>query len=171
MLTIAITVAVCAFIGLITGYDLEERVFGAFAGAFGGLFAGAFAALMIGTFIYTDTKYVEVGQVPLVSMADGAGIHGHFFLGSGSVDSSPTYTWYEKSGDNSYFRQDVDADVATIHYLTDKRAPYYIVSKEVDAEGGFFKKWGFNTNEGYGKVYDFYVPKGSIVQSYVLDNK
>lgn len=155
--------------GLSFGYDPLFDTF--FDGAMGAL-VGTIVALIVGAFIYNGYTFNIEHKANLVSLADGAGIHGQFFLGSGIVDSVPSFTWYEQDGTNSYVRKDADAEATTVHYLlNNKTKPYYTFKKEKPNDKGWLKKWGLNLESGYKVHYDFYIPRGSITQQYILDNK
>lgn len=167
-----IIILICTVFGLFGGWlggynGLSDAIIGALTGAT----VGFLVAMIVGAFAYTGTEFHPVHRTPLVSMADGAGVEGHFFLGSGSLDSESVFTWYQTNGDNSYVRKSADAENSTIHYLKDGEKPYYVFSKERGTPGGFFQPWGLNTTSGWGAHYDFYVPRGSIIQSYTLDNR
>ena len=173
MLTIIIVIVLGILIGAF-GLWLDEGGADAFiAGGIGGAFCGALVAvicaLVVGLFANNHTTW-KTTSTPLVSLADGSDTHGSFFLGSGVVNSNPSFTWYEREGGNSYVRKDVEADLASIHYIAPGVTPYYTHSKKVRS-GPTLNKWGFNTTDPYEESYDFYVPRGSIVQSYKLDNK
>lgn len=166
-----IIIGICVFIGIFwaiaVGYDPAiEAPFGAFCG----LIVGFLVSMVVGAFVY-DGSIKPVATVELVSLADGAGVEGHFFLGSGYIDSKSVFTWYESRGDNSFVRKSADADESTIHYLKDDKKPYYVVNKNC-SDGGFFQTWALNVESGcWDGHYDFYIPRGSIVQSYKLDNQ
>lgn len=168
MWPIIICAVIGAGIGAMSGYDPAIEWF---VGAFLGAFVGFLVAVLVGAFVYSDTEWRPAPRVALVSMADGAGIEGHFFLGSGSVESTQIFTWYQQEGTNSYVRKSADAEVSTVHYLNSGR-PYYVHSAKIYTTDKFMMPWGI----GFGgsadeEHYDFYIPRGSIVQSYRLDNQ
>lgn len=150
---------------------LEDGSEGLIPGAIGGATVGFIVALFIGGIAYTDSHWEHKSTTPLVSLADGSSVHGSFFLGSGYVDGSPSYTWYESNGENNYVRKDVEAGVATIHYLPKGETPYYTIRQKKADDKSFWQPWGFNTYGTWDEKYNFYVPQGSIQQSYTLDNK
>jgi hypothetical protein len=154
-------------------WSAEDGIFVAMMGFFfGGMISGLLAVL-IGLFIgalFGPEPVTHKERVTLRSIQDNDTLHGSFFLGSGSVDDVPTYSYYKQVAENSFAREDVDASLATIHY-TDAR-PYFIHNyKRHDGCG--FCNWYINTNAGYivDEHYDFYIPKGSIVNEYRLDAK
>lgn len=173
MITILIVAGVFALLAggteLVEGDWIEGIVVGLGAAALGAV-CGFFIALFIGLFAYHGTHWEVTQHTSLVALADGSDTHGSFFLGSGTIDSEPSFTWYQSDGKNSYVRKSIEASESAVHYLPKGVAPYYTVTNE-KKDGSFVRKWGFDTTDPYGEKYDFYVPRGSIVQSYRLDNK
>ena len=153
-------------------YADEHDPFDGLFGAFFGAAFGFMAAMLAGLVLYTGGGEWQHHSKPLVSLADGSGIQGHFFLGSGSVDQRPVYTWYEQNGSNSYVRRQADADAAAIHYLPDGKKPYYVHSVEKDTHS-FLTTAAIDAGAGttMDERWDFYIPRGSIVRDYTLDNK
>lgn len=171
MITLLIFAVIGIIFGISCGYSHGERLGLGLWFGFWGAIVGFIVAAIIGTFAYSGTHWVQVSRTPLVSLADGTTVHGRFgFLGSGYVNGSPSFTWYESRGPNNYTREDVDANEASVHYVSAGVRPYYTVRKK-ERSGGFVHPFGWNTDNPDGVYYDFYVPQGSIVQSYVLDNR
>lgn len=172
LIIIAGVAALLAFFVVAVDYGFWEGIGCAFMAACGGAFVAFFVAMILGACLYTGSHWKVTDRTALVNLADGSDTHGRWgFLGSGYLDSAPSFTWYESDGKNSYVRQDVPASQASVHYLTSKQTPYYTIKTKKADEPGFMQKWGFQMGS-YGETYyDFYIPKGSIVQSYVLDNK
>ena len=174
MIPLIACAAIGVLIGIFLAYDeavgpIEGFFFAAFGGVLGGL-VGFIAALIIGAFAYQGVHWEEKERVPLVSLADTSKVHGSFFLGSGYVDQEPSFTWYEQAGENNYVRKDALSYESTIHYLGKGETPRYVRSETVPNEK-FWNTWGWGSASGGEYHYDFYIPKGSIVQSYKLDNR
>lgn len=168
-----IVIGICILVGFCLGY-LDGWIEDAIVGGMWGAVLGFIISMIVGGIAYHDTVWRE-RAIPLVSLNDGSTIHGRFggfFIMSGSLDGEPSFTWYEKNGPNSYVRKSADADMSTVHYLTEDRAPYYLYRERV-YPGSFLHPWAVNVNAGSTDEthYDFYVPKGSIKQEYVLDNQ
>jgi hypothetical protein len=164
-------VGLAVLAGLLAFYDTGDLAEGFWGGVCGGV-VGAVLALIVGAFVYTGVHPEPVANVPLVSLADGSGVRGSFsFLGAGSVDERPVFTWYEKTADNAYVRKHADADASVIHYLRSDAHPRLIVEQDKPTDHHTFKTWGLNTTSDGEKTYHFYVPSGSIVQHYDLDNQ
>jgi hypothetical protein len=171
---------ICITIGVILGFliGLDEDgfivgIFFAVAGALWGAVVGFVVAFIVGCAVYGGTHYEEISRTPLVNIADGSETHGSgavFFIGTGYIDESPSYTWYEQTGENDYVRRDVEASIATIHYIAENESPYYTIREE-KKNHPFWNKWGWDMTEPWDSQYDFYVPKGTITREYTLDNK
>jgi hypothetical protein len=167
-----ISLALIAFVFIL----LDDDPFFAFiAGAFGAIL-GMLVALMVGAFIYNDSKPGQTDPVYLESLVDGSDLRGHFFLGSGTIDEVAVYTWYEKTGANSFEQRQTEADGATIHYLPkgSGERPHYVVKGKFYEDKAGIKFWGIQTDDGlddYTGRYHFYVPRGTITNHYELDAK
>jgi len=161
---ILLSVVIIAFL---FGLWLEEGDFlVALFIAFWGAVAGFLLALVIGAIVYNSTAHVPV---PLENLVDNTQIHGRFFLGSGTIDEVPVYVWYEQTDNNTFRQNQINVDQATIHYLLDKRRPYYVAT--FHNKKGFFREWGWDVNPSDVTHIDFYVPRGTITNNYTLDAK
>lgn len=151
-------------------YDpVEAFFFGAFGSILGGI-VGFLVAMFIGLFAYSGTHDVSETH-KLESIQDNSTVHGSFFLGIGTVDGNPTYSWYEETGPNTFERMDVDASSGRVHYVAADESPHYVVTYE-KSDSGFWHTWGVNVDSGnheYATGYDFYVPKGTITHDFKLD--
>lgn len=139
----------------------------------GGLVAAGvafFVAWMIGTSI-TPSHYEARPKIALQNIADNTHTEGAFFLGSGVIDGSPYYSWYEQTAANDFVRKDAPADESTIHYVTDGARPYYVRSVAVYDKRPFVHAWylGHESGETGDEKYDFYVPRGTITSEFKLD--
>lgn len=171
-----LVILICIVIGILWGAGIsasedESVVAGGVAGGVIGIVLGCLVALIVGSFVYNDTHWEAKQTVPLVSLQDGEGVEGHFFLGSGVIESEPGFTWYEQSAENAYVQNHAFAYESTVHMGGGQ--PHYVRSVEVYDDGSFLGKWGFRieTGEDGNEAYDFYVPQGSIKQDYTLDAK
>lgn len=132
---------------------------------------GALLAMMIGLVFANGTYKIE-NKIALQNLVDNTHTEGRFFLGSGTIEGVPHYSWYEQTDRNSFERRDARASEATVHYLMNgETRPYYIATTKVDKH----ENWGtWHINPGDGELiehYDFYIPKGSITNEYKLDAK
>ena len=109
-------------------------------------------------------------QSELGSLQDQSNIQGRFFLGSGTIDEKPAYSYYKKIGDNQYqLRQLVDDGGTPIVVFEDSDKPY--VKTVHTKSDGYFGAWGFMWGHESLDQFEFHVPKGSIVQNVTLDAK
>ena len=98
----------------------------------------------------------------LVSMQDGQGIHGSFFLGTGSVDGRPQFTYYQGSGNGAVLRS---ADASDARVIQDGGS-YVITSCNKIAP--ILAPFGcLRTIDSL----EFHVPEGSVVTNFTLDAK
>lgn len=174
-----ITIGIVTVLGFLIAWGVEWEYCDPIESFIGGVFGAGFAAfgativvLVIGTLAYGGDTKVVTRQTNLVNIADNNHTEGSFFLGSGTIDSVPNYSWYEKTGPNTYNREDVDAYQADIHYITKKDVtPYYKRTRKAH-DGHFWHKWALDVGgSDHSWHYDFYIPRGSITNAYKLDAK
>lgn len=104
-----------------------------------------------------------VDEFEIVSLQDNSSTEGSFFLGCGSINGSMKYVFYYKS-DESYKMFMVDYYMAEI-VLTDKKS-YNKQIRTVKTDA-LINKFAFGSLPE--NRYVFYVPSGTIKQSYSLD--
>ena len=163
--------ALGAFLGVFLTYrinrkdrwlDTGDKVF--FMALFGsiGFLAGVLLSYVLSIILATisPTYHVE-SRNGLVTLQDGTSVSGRFFLGSGSVDGKPGYTYYRGDGVNGFSLESVAANKAIVKYSTE--APR--VEKILTCGPGLF------SNSCVSSQYVFYVPEGSVKQDYTLDAK
>lgn len=126
---------------------------------------GAIAAVIVNTvaiWTWGHTTWVRTDNVPLQSMAADSTIHGSFFLASGTIDGETVYHYFARQGDGGYYEASVPTYEATV-YETD--GPPHLERWE-DRSANW---WTAIFNGSRDNVdYAFYVPKGSVVQTYTL---
>jgi hypothetical protein len=139
-----------------------------------------FAALAVGVgagvptgIVYEVQRTTAPIESSLKTLADGQGVEGRFFLGSGSVDSEPVFFYYSGSDQDGYRLRHVDADYVTIHETDDE--PKMVRYCEDNSTVSGWVTWPLKTYTGsrYDCYSDsethFYVPRGSIQNNYILD--
>lgn len=127
-----------------------------------------FVAILIGSGIglaFNQTNELQETYY-LASFRDAIGIHGSFFIGSGSIDSKLKYYFYKKLPDEGYQADSVDAKNAII-YQDEIKQPY------MDVYGLRFTNqlenlFAFPTGVWYSS-YKIHVPPNSITQNYKLN--
>lgn len=154
-------------IGVILGAIYFGRELGGFEGVFLGILSGVMFGLVAGLLAnvvaipFMGGNDVVESQ-DLQSMATSSGISGTFFLGIGTVDSTPEYHYFVKTANGGFEEKSTETEYATV-YETDG-TPHVDVT------------WTDSSNEWLGlfstklkdEHYNFYVPKGSVVQTYTL---
>jgi hypothetical protein len=128
------------------------------------MFGGFILALFLS--LWAPTTPIEK-TFDLQNLADNTVTEGNFFLGSGSIEGVPTYSYYKKTAPNTFEREDIDAEDAKIHYTEGQ--PRIIRTCNVsDKSWGL---WYFNPthDDCYTKEYHIYIPNGSIKPLYELD--
>lgn len=102
-------------------------------------------------------------EISLASLQDNQGLEGHFFLGTGYVESTMTFAFYYEMPDGSFRLRVTDADHATI-YQDEAKSPY---ARVCEVNGANVRQWfalDFRSD-----VYDIHIPEGSILSNYSLD--
>jgi hypothetical protein len=155
------------FVWFLSWGDAGDALFGLFIG----LLVGFVVSMLVGAIFFSGTHWTEPREVKLVSLADGSGLSGSFFLGSGTFNERQVYTWYEETAHNSFEQSQADAEDATIHYTDD--TPHYVVREKVYDNDDGMNLWALTLggSRPLDAEYDFYVPKGSITNHYELDAK
>lgn len=101
-------------------------------------------------------------ETSLVSLADGQGVRGSFFLGSGSVNSKPAYYFYVSTGPGRFKQDYVYADGVEI---VEQEGPAKL--KKYDCH---WNSTGWQNEETRTDCkIEFVVPNGTVVPGYVLD--
>ena len=128
---------------------------------FVGLLVGASIALLFGVGAQTEERVVQSSEI--VAIADGSGVSGSFFLGSGTVNDVQYYFYYQKEGDG-FVQRKVDVSRAVV-YEVDKDivVPNVSLIKDTPVKKN---RWVL---AGGPSTYKIYVPKGSITTAFNLD--
>lgn len=108
----------------------------------------------------------------LQALSDNTGVHGNFFLGSGTLDSVPAYYYYERRDDGSFYQWYVYAGNASIVETSD--TPHVVRTCQNNNSFGHWVIWPLPmSNYDYTCSPDdpavFYVPEGSVTNSFNLD--
>lgn len=117
----------------------------------------------------------QVDTSPLAALNDGTSIQGRFFLGSGVIDSKPTYYYYKEVGENSYqYKQLVDdgtnGSVTVVEDTQDK--PYIKTTcEDYEPANDWWRLSWFASDYCDITSIEFHIPTGSISKDYKLDLK
>lgn len=103
-----------------------------------------------------------ITDTPIYSIHMNDGVHGSFFLGSGTVNSYTQYLFYKDSGTGGYVLDKVFTD-GTVIFQDENNQPYIrkIETAQVDRKSG--ERFGTYSNR-----FEIHVPKGTIVEEYRL---
>jgi len=110
-------------------------------------------------------------SAPLDTLNDGSSVSGRFFLGSGYIDSEPSFMFYV-SDNGSHYLLNVPADSATVRYTSGRPHADLVCRGSHDS----LFTWPLHIHSSpdcqrHVRSAIFYVPKDSIVSNYHLDGK
>lgn len=172
-----IMIALALFFGYWAYETWLEEVPDFIFGAILGMTIGGLVGLIVGAAFYpmiepaTVEEKSRLAQIADTTYGDPSGtIRGGAFLirGAVSTDLATGFSYYVET-DGGYTLRVAPADKSTIYY-TDTTPRVEKVSRDCGAEKMQLRAFGFqfcNSNLE-GEHYDFYVPKGSIVESFQL---
>lgn len=156
-------------------YDFSDGVGSALLGVmFGAIVVIVYFAIQVKTNIVEPVEQPVVSEA-LVNIADtsysnthGSISGGMFYIyGSISTDNKQAFNYYVKQADGSFKLKSAPASDSTIIYT--KENPRVEISTYKCERGGIiFKAWSIASCEGKPTTYKFYIPEGSIAESYRL---
>lgn len=127
-------------------------------------------ALTEGVHYRLVTTTEEVSRVEISSISLGSEVRGDFFLGIGSVGSSPTFFGYQKFESGEYQLLEMSGD-SRIEY-SEETPSYITYQNQVRTEGIGFTRWLFINPcwscQGTYNTYRILVPHGTIQEQYQL---
>lgn len=106
----------------------------------------------------------------LETLADGSNTTGSFFLGSGYIDEKPAFTFYRKTSSGRYVLDSVFASDAEI--VQDNSHPRMEDLCDDYSDTPAWFSWPMSADDYVdcdGDEITFYVPQGSITNTYTLD--
>jgi len=166
MLFIVLAIAAIV-IGLIVGIVLSFDSYADGIEWFFGLLMGIFAAIFLFGIMLTISVFVPhhftTEKKNLFVLQDGTQTGGSFFLGIGTIDGTPTYTYYVQEGKGAKLAN-TEADEVIVYQDTDKA---YLV-QQTDCKTNIEWLIKCATDE---RVTEIHVPKNTIKQNFVLDAK
>tara|TARA_R110000744_G_scaffold378044_1_gene493705 strand:+ start:547 stop:1062 length:516 start_codon:yes stop_codon:yes gene_type:complete len=144
------------------GYGLDIDFSLCFFTSFIFVFIGLIIAIAL------PVKYEESSwDEEIVSLKDNTSISGNFFLGSGMINGTMRYVYYQKNQDETYKMWQTEYYRASIRYTNNTPKIVIIDKRESKSLWNKFALDPLN-NESY-QNYIFEVPKGSIEKDYNLD--
>ncbi len=129
------------------------------------LIFGMLIALLIGsiaTACGAETEILTQETRNLYALADGDDIHGHFFLGSGTIDENMKYVYIVETEGKGYKMESIGIHSAYIQYVDEQPT----LTKTVYIfESDILNFFGVCDST----EYLFRIPEGSITNSYVIN--
>lgn len=147
--------------------------FGAAAAALGWSAATVAASIFLWAVLSEDLGPARVETEQLQALSVDKSLNGSFFLGSGTVDEEPVFYYYQKNEDGSFFLDYAYAEDVTI--VEDSGPPRYDQTCHALLQfwPGDYQPWHAGDISDQAAQCDrkatFYVPEGSVTQSYNLD--
>lgn len=160
MLWLIIFGAIGFALGAWLGFD--DGIVAVFTGALGALLGVVLAFAPNGICaIWVHSKWERVNTQQLQSIATGDKISGRFFLGSGVINDELVYNYFVKTPAGSYYETYAPVNESTV-YETDGQPR--VETWRSTSENIWLNIFADNG----GEAYEFYVPNGSVVQTYTL---
>ena len=150
---------------------MPETWYGWFLGGIFQLFVSAFAGLLIcGAAVgvgklFPITTY-QAATVPLTVIRDKDGVEGHFFLGSGTIESKPYYFYYIKNHDGSVSPGKISYD-ANVRVYQEKREDAQFIRWASKSKWGWVWLVAAPPSDDWYAV-DFHVPAGTVKSGYSM---
>lgn len=137
----------------------EMAFFAVVAGFLTGLLIGVLAAV-IGQVL--PTQWVRLRATKLVSLSNGTGVHGSFFLGTGTLNSEPIFQYFYPLESGGFKSATLQGDVTVFE---EDREDGEKVNFGLDFKWGWL--WIFAICQEQYR-YEFHIPKGSITKAFEL---
>lgn len=167
IIVVAICVLTCLFLGV------KQRESWYIFPAVMSLFVGLFVGLVIDGPVNWAMREKTDFTYNLATLNDGRETQGSFFLGSGTIDSVPSFMFYEEDGDG-YVLRDWPASSSRVVETTGEPHVVYTCDDYSDVPRPF--RWTAVMITEDGDYIDcqhafvtFYVPPGSVKREVTLD--
>lgn len=153
----------CVGLTILVTALVTRRVWRTAVTGVGALVGFGFLFLILSAFVPSNYDK-DCWNTKLVALGSNSVTGGHFFLGSGTLQDTPTYEFFWDDGTGRIYEGHVAAD--------GKDGPVSIVEEQ--REDGYLKicpptnsgwtRWiaFFTRNQGRYQSYEFHVPKGSV---------
>lgn len=161
-------------------YDTRRVFMESLGGTLIGLVIGFMCSMVLSLAVKSSRVPVEQSNTQIYAMADGSGISGRFFLGSGTIKNTEYYYYYEEQDGGGMKQKKVPVDNTIIFEHTDSSA-FLITKTDILPESHWAIGWAVFDGSGScgcaqngsavgpGTTYDFHIPTGSIQHNYNLD--
>jgi hypothetical protein len=141
--------------------------------AYAGLWMGG---IMVDNFPASHTTHEQqISSESMVSLSEGSGASGHFFLGSGSISNVDYFYYYV--GTDSFHKKKVPSDYTTI-YMDENEQPYISTiglyermcrrNGECTIDQAFYTPGYDNSGHHGPQRYEIHVPNGTIIREFSL---
>lgn len=167
IVTVVVGVGVLAALRMVylDSYDFFDGIAGTVGALVFGFvvwLAGIMGTAGIANLFMDHTDFYESSQI--LALQDSTVAGGSFFLGIGTIDGKPTYTFYEASGGS---RELVAVEAAGVKVFEDASEPYLVrfAGCELSAP------WFASCLSDRGEINEIHVPPGTIRTGYELDAK
>lgn len=136
-------------------------IFFEFMGVILAALVGGLLALIVGSFIPTHSTVTSTTE--LVSLRESTGVEGRFFLLGGYVNSKLIFTYYTRTGENSYIPESLPQEQVII-YEDEEERPY------LEHATAKFDNPLYDLIAISSKTYRdaFHIPKNSIKRGFTL---
>ena len=124
---------------------------------------------IVGVFIgiFPERKYVPTESKNIVAISDNLQTKGSFFLGTGSLDGTLYYFYYEQAKDSGYIQGKVKVENAEIYEQDSIKNPkIQFYTKEFVNNN--WNNWAFLITCSFERA-EIFVPKGSIKRNFNFD--
>lgn len=134
---------------------------------------GAFVTALIGTIIFVVlAAFVPSGDIvthktPLRALGNSQSPSGHFFLGSGTIDSEAYYTYITQRQDGGYQVESIQADNAVIY--EDVASEGYLTTYTRVQAPGWLAPFPVEQAAASRFMAEIHIPEGSIQLGYNVD--
>lgn len=160
-----LTILICVISGFLTiGYFSNGDFFSMLMG---GIFGCGLLGIMLSAMIasFSGKKEEKIDTMRLVSLRGTNQIMGNFFLGIGSINSTPHYLYYELLNDGGCNLHKLRADMSNVLVYEEDRGDGVLELYEKISKIG--PLWGLDLNEN-PYIYRFRIPTGSIKREFAL---
>lgn len=171
---ITIMLGMCVWVGLgvvlwrdMAPFDAVDVIFYIFLGLISGVVAfgaSVAVALGIGMALPTAINTTPTTSSTIVTLRSSDGVAGRFYLGSGVIDTTLYYFWYEQAADGAIIPRQHDAGEGTYVYQQNRPDAKVEVYR-----WHFTQPWAsWVALEGGGETWRFYVPSGTVKTGFAL---
>lgn len=123
-----------------------------------GLIVTAIAASSVPASSYT------AGSQPLAALSTGSETSGSFFLGSGTIDEEPSYTYIVQESDGALFLKSMSAEDVAVY--EDASPSTATLSYEIEIVDNWWLH--FRPFERRMVNYEFHIPAGSVTRDFTV---